>query len=47
LVFYLRLKGENCLANLNTKIKARLVAFLEKGAPELLPEFVRADTEEY
>lgn len=33
--------------NLNPKIKARLYRFLRKEAPELIPEFDRADTEEY
>jgi DNA repair photolyase len=33
--------------NLSPKIKARLFDFLRKESPELLPEFERADTEEY
>ncbi len=33
--------------NLSPKIKARLFSFLKKEAPELLPEFENADTEEY
>ena len=33
--------------NLSPKIKARLFEFLKKESPELLPEFQRADTEEY
>lgn len=33
--------------NLSPKIKARLYNFLEKEAPELIPEFEKADTAEY
>jgi DNA repair photolyase len=33
--------------NLSPKIKARLFDFLRKESPELLPEFEKADTEEY
>ena len=33
--------------NLSSKIKARLFDFLKKEAPELLPDFQNADTEEY
>jgi len=33
--------------NLSPKIKARLYDFLGKEAPELIPEFEKADTEEY
>jgi len=33
--------------NLNPKIKGRLYDFLKKDAPELIPEFEKADTEEY
>jgi len=33
--------------NLSPKIKARLFDFLKKESPELLPEFEKADTEEY
>lgn len=33
--------------NLSPKIKERLFKFLRKQAPELIPEFAKADTEEY
>ena len=33
--------------NLSPKIKTRLFSFLKKEAPELIPEFEKADTEEY
>lgn len=33
--------------NLSPKIKARLFNFLKKESPELLPDFEKADTEEY
>lgn len=33
--------------NLSPKIKARLFDFLRRESPELLPEFEKADTEEY
>jgi DNA repair photolyase len=33
--------------NFSPKIKARLFDFLKKESPELLPEFEKADTEEY
>jgi len=33
--------------NLSPKIKERLFSFLKKEAPELIPEFEKADTEEY
>jgi DNA repair photolyase len=33
--------------NLNPKIKDRLFSFLRKESPELIPQFERADTEEY
>jgi len=33
--------------NLNSKIKDRLFNYLKKDSPELIPEFEKADTEEY
>lgn len=33
--------------NLNSKIKARLYNFLQKEAPQLIPEFKKADTQDY
>lgn len=33
--------------NLSPKIKARLFAFLQKESPDLIPEFERANTQEY